>query len=36
VVTSVPQLAEIEIGGDLATGGKPAQMVRQRYLAEIL
>jgi cell division protein FtsA len=36
VVTSVPQLAEIEIGGDLATGGKPAQLVRQRYLAEIL
>jgi cell division protein FtsA len=36
VVTAVPQLAEIEIGGDLATGGQPAQTVRQRYLAEIL
>jgi cell division protein FtsA len=36
VVTSVPQLAEIEIGGDLATGGQPAQVVRQRFLAEIL
>ena len=36
VVTAVPQLAEIEIGGDLATGGQPAQTVRQRFLAEIL
>jgi len=36
VVTSVPQLNEIEIGGDLATGGQPARMVRQRFLAEIL
>ncbi len=37
VVTSVPQLNEIEIGGDLAvSGGQPARMVRQRFLAEIL
>lgn len=36
VVTSVPQLNEIEIGGDLSTGGQPARMVRQRFLAEIL
>jgi cell division protein FtsA len=36
VVTSIPQLAEIEIGGDLSTGGQPARMVRQRFLAEIL
>jgi cell division protein FtsA len=36
VVTSVPQLNEIEIGGDLAMGGQPARMVRQRFLAEIL
>ena len=36
VVTSVPQLNEIEVGGDLATGGGPARMVRQRFLAEIL
>jgi len=36
VVTSVPQMAEIEIGGDLATGGQSARMVRQRFLAEIL
>jgi cell division protein FtsA len=36
VVTSIPQLNEIEIGGDLATGGQPARMVRQRFLAEIL
>jgi cell division protein FtsA len=39
VVTSVPQLAEIEIGGNL-TGisgtGQPARLVRQRFLAEIL
>jgi len=36
VVTSIPQLNEIEIGGDLATGGQGARMVRQRFLAEIL
>jgi len=36
VVTAVPQLSEIEIGGDLATGGEPARLVRQRFLAEIL
>jgi cell division protein FtsA len=36
VVTAVPQLNEIEVGGDLATGGEPARLVRQRFLAEIL
>lgn len=36
VVTSVPQLNEIEIGGDLAVGGQGARTVRQRFLAEIL
>jgi len=36
VVTSVPQLNEIEVGGDLSMGGQPARMVRQRLLAEIL
>ena len=37
VVTSVPQLNEIEIGGNLSiSGGQPARMVRQRFLAEIL
>jgi cell division protein FtsA len=36
VVTSVPQLNEIEIGGDLATGSQAARLVRQRFLAEIL
>ncbi len=37
VVTSVPQLNEIEIGGNLTySGGQPARMVRQRFLAEIL
>ncbi len=37
VVTSVPQLNEIEVGGDLAySGGQPARLVRQRFLAEIL
>ena len=37
VVTSVPQLNEIEIGGDLSmSAGQPARMVRQRFLAEIL
>lgn len=37
VVTAVPQLNEIEVGGDLAmSGGQPARIVRQRFLAEIL
>jgi cell division protein FtsA len=37
VVTSVPQLNEIETGGDLALGaGQPARRVRQRHIAEIL
>lgn len=36
VVTSVPQLNEIEIGGDLAVGGHSTRSVRQRFLAEIL
>jgi cell division protein FtsA len=41
VVTSVPQLNEIEIGGGLfssgaTSGGYPARLVRQRFLAEIL
>src|SRR5579875_1397350 len=36
VVTAVPQLNEIEVGGDLSTGGGPARLVRQRFLAEIL
>ena len=39
VVTSVPQLAEIEVGGNLngiAGPGQPARLVRQRFLAEIL
>ncbi len=37
VVTAVPQLNEIEVGGDLAmSGGQPARVVRQRFLAEIL
>ena len=37
VVTSVPQLNEIEIGGDLSmSAGQPARLVRQRFLAEIL
>jgi cell division protein FtsA len=42
VVTSVPQLAEIEVGGTATGGlfatanGHPARMVRQRFLAEIL
>ncbi len=37
VVTSIPQLNEIEVGGNLAySGGQPARMVRQRFLAEIL
>ena len=39
VVTSVPQMAEIEVGGNLngiAGPGQPARLVRQRFLAEIL
>jgi len=39
VVTSVPQLAEIEVGGTLngiSGSGQPARLVRQRFLAEIL
>ncbi len=37
VVTSVPQLNEIEVGGNLTySGGQPSRMVRQRFLAEIL
>jgi cell division protein FtsA len=37
VVTAVPQLNEIEIGGNLAfSGGHSARLVRQRFLAEIL
>lgn len=36
VVTSVPQLNEIEVGGDLATGGQGGRTIRQRFLAEIL
>src|ERR1700761_267566 len=41
VVTAVPQLNEIEVGGNLATGAlgggsQAARMVRQRFLAEIL
>ncbi|MDE3104339.1 MAG: cell division protein FtsA [Acidobacteriota bacterium] len=40
VVTAVPQLNEIEVGGNLAVGslggGTAARIVRQRFLAEIL
>jgi cell division protein FtsA len=37
VVTAVPQLNEIEVGGNLTySGGQPARLVRQRFLAEIL
>ncbi len=36
VVTSIPQLNEIEVGGNLATGSGAARLVRQRFLAEIL
>ncbi len=37
VVTSVPSLNEIEVGGNLTTGGSTApRLVRQRFLAEIL
>ncbi len=39
VVTSVPTLAEIEVGGHvtgIGGGGQQARLVRQRFLAEIL
>ncbi|GAA3768985.1 cell division protein FtsA [Terriglobus aquaticus] len=37
VVTSVPSLNEVEVGGNLHTGGTTApRLVRQRFLAEIL
>ncbi len=39
VVTSIPQLNEIEVGGSLFSGsanGQPGRLVRQRFLAEIL
>src|SRR6195952_1248137 len=37
VVTAIPQMNEIEVGGNLAmSGGQPARTVRQRFLAEIL
>jgi cell division protein FtsA len=37
VVTSVPQINEIEIGGGLfSANGHPGRLVRQRFLAEIL
>ena len=39
VVTSVPSLAEIEVGGrvtGVGGAGTPARLVRQRFLAEIL
>ena len=37
VVTSVPSLNEVEVGGNLSTGGSTApRLVRQRFLAEIL
>jgi cell division protein FtsA len=41
VVTAVPQMNEIEVGGNLAVGSlsgsaPSARMVRQRFLAEIL
>ena len=38
VVTSIPQLNEIEIGGNLfdQAGGQSPRLVRQRFLAEIL
>jgi cell division protein FtsA len=41
VVTAVPQMNEIEVGGNLAVGSlsgaaQSARMVRQRFLAEIL
>ncbi len=37
VVTSVPSLNEVEVGGNLSTGSTSApRLVRQRFLAEIL
>lgn len=37
VVTSVPSLNEVEVGGNLSTGSNAApRLVRQRFLAEIL
>ena len=36
VVTSVPSLNEVEVGGNLANGGAAPRLVRQRFLAEIL
>ena len=40
VVTAIPQLNEIEIGGNLSVGnlggGNQARVIRQRFLAEIL
>ncbi len=36
VVTAVPSLNEVEIGGSLANGGQGPRMVRQRFLSEIL
>lgn len=37
VVTSVPSLNEVEVGGNLSTGsGTAPRLVRQRFLAEIL
>ncbi len=37
VVTSVPSLNEVEVGGNLSTGSSTApRLVRQRFLAEIL
>jgi cell division protein FtsA len=37
VVTSIPQLNEIEVGGNVAvSGAQAARLVRQRFLAEIL
>ena len=36
VVTSVPQLNEVEVGGNLTLGANASRMVRQRFLAEIL
>jgi cell division protein FtsA len=41
VVTAIPQMNEIEVGGNLTTGslaggGQAGRMIRQRFLAEIL
>lgn len=36
VITSVPQLNKLEVGGDLSMGGQGARVIRQRYIAEIL